>query len=183
MTQNDACRKTLKQFSWRTIYAMLVVMTTQLPFSPITTPERLATAIEHVASQSLSLGHTILGRQFAIDTICFFAHSAEEYDFLQAAVKSRGNPSPLSHGPTLYVETDFKVAGQRIQLFGVRRPDPTRPWIGYGDYPLNEAEYAAVRDAHNPFIREITSGAGKALLQFEHPDFDVLGFGVRKEDH
>jgi hypothetical protein len=152
-------------------------------FCPIITEDRLAVAIEYVATSSLALVQTILQRELTIDTICFFAHTSEEYDYLLSAVRNRGAESKFSHGSTTYVKSDFIVAGQHIRIFGVRQPDQTRPWVGYGDYPITGAEYSTYKAKSNPYIHEITSGRGQYLLQFEHPDFDVLGFAFREEEH
>lgn len=152
-------------------------------FSPIVTNERYNTALEYVAAETLLLARKVLDREVSIDTICFFSHTPEEYAFLEGEVRSRGEISRFSHDPTLYVDTDFMVVGQHIKIFGVRKPDPTRPWVGYGDYPLSDSDYDALCSTANPFVRRITSGIGQSLLQFEHPDFDVLGYAVRMRDH
>lgn len=153
------------------------------PFSPIINAERLELALSYVAKRSVALAEVAIGRSLAIDTICFFTHSPEEYTFLANAVRNRGTESRLSHGATLYTDTNFMVGDQRIRIFGVRAPDPTRPFVGYGDYPV--ADYDAILQKHqsSPYVREITSGRGKSLIELKHPDFDVLGFVVDKEDH
>lgn len=152
-------------------------------FSPIITNDRLAVAIKYVVTSSLALARSILQRDLTIDTICFFAHTSEEYDYLLAELRKRGTESKFSHGLTTYVDTNFMVAGQHIKILGVRQPDQTRPWVGYSDYPINDAEYSTYKAKSNPYIHEITSGRGQYLLQLEHPDFDVLGFAFRAEEH
>ena len=152
-------------------------------FSPIITEDRLTLALDYVATSTLALARKILQQELTIDTICFFAQSTAEYTFLLEAVRKRGTESKFSHGPTTYVDTDIEVAGQHIAILGVRQPDPTRHWVGYGDYPLSDDDYGALRTGSNPFIREISSGRGQDLRQFEHPDSDVLGFAFRSADH
>jgi hypothetical protein len=149
-------------------------------FQPILTDERLEQAITFIADQSIALARLVLRRELSIDMICFFAQTPEEYAWLEQAVRARGPQSDLSHGPTLYVDSDFAVGGQQIRWFGVRQPDPTRPWVGYGDFPVALDDYAAMVAAAqaNPHAHEITSGLGKPLLELRHPDFDVLGFVV-----
>ena len=152
-------------------------------FSPITNDQKLQEALEYIAEHSVLLAQKVLGRNLAIDTICFFSHSPEECAFLEKAVRPRGPESALSHGPTLYVDSDFMVKGQHISIFGVRRPDPTRPQVGYGDYPV--ADYVKLLEAQkdNPHVKEIISGRGKSLIELRHPEFDVLGFVVDQSDH
>jgi len=151
--------------------------------SPITNEARLRTALDYVAEQSLALAREVLGQDLAIDTLCFFTHSPEEYAFLEQAVRARGPKSRLSHGPTLYTDVDFAVHDQRIRIFGVRQPDPTRPQVGYGDYPVPDYERFLALVSDNPHMHEITSGRGKSLIELRHPDFDVLGFIVNQAEH
>jgi hypothetical protein len=150
----------------------------QHPFSPIINTERLELAIAYIADQSLALARTVLRRELDVDTICFFAQSPAEYRFLEQAVRSRGPVSALSHGPTLYVDSDFEAGSHHIRIFGVRRPDPTRPQAGYGDYPVPDYARLLAAEQSNPHVKEITSGRGQPLIELRHPDFDVLGFVV-----
>lgn len=164
-------------------YTLEYMTTLNHEFSPIVNGQRLEKAIDYVAAQSLLLARAVLGRELTIDTICFFAQGNEEYDYLLGAVLQRGPLSKFSHEPTTYVDTDFVVADQHIKILGVRQPDTTRLWVGYGDYPVTSTEYEELRNGANPHIREINSGLGQALLQFEHPDFDVLGFAFMQDEH
>lgn len=152
-------------------------------FSPITTQENFRAALDYIAEQSVLLAKKVLGRDMAIDTICFFTHSPEEYAFVEKLVRSRGPESELSHGPTLYVDSDFMVNGNRIRIFGVRKPDETRPQVGYGDYPVKDYVDLLQSQKNNPNVKEIISGRGKSLMELRHPDFDVLGFVVEESEH
>ncbi|HKU18649.1 MAG TPA: hypothetical protein VJP80_05230 [Candidatus Saccharimonadales bacterium] len=143
----------------------------------------LQAAVEHIAHRSVALAQTVLGRTLDLDTICLFAHSAEEYAFVEQAVRARGPVSKFSHGPTLYVDVDLMMADWHIRMFGVRAPDPNRPWRGYGDFPVDDYAALVQSTVTNPYIREITSGRGQPLLELKHPDFDVLGFVVQAKDH
>lgn len=153
------------------------------PFSPITNQAQLQAAMEYIAFQSVKLAKQVLGRAFSLDTICFFTHSPEEYEFVERAVKQRGPVSKFSHGPTLYVDSDFTVAGQHIRIFGVRQPDPARPQLGYGDYPVANYIELLKTERDNPYAKEIISGRGQSLLELRHPDFDVLGYVVDQAAH
>lgn len=154
-------------------------------FSPIISEDHLQAAAEYLTRQSLLLAKTVLGQKLTIDTLCFFTHSPEEYQFIEQAVRRRGPESRFSHEPTLYVDTDFTVLDQHVRIFGVRKPDPARLEIGYGDYPVAEVDYQQLLHTakNNPHMREITSGRGKSLVELRHPDFDVLGYVVDQTDH
>lgn len=153
----------------------------QHDFSPITGEERLRAAIDYIAEKSLALSREVLGRELTIDTICIFTHSPEEYDFVKEAVRARGDKSRFSHGPTTYVDSDFTVLGQHIRIFGVRSPDPSRPQVGYGDYPVTDCE--EIRAIKSPYLKEIISGRGQSLIELRHPEFDVLGFVADAKEH
>lgn len=152
-------------------------------FSPVNSAERFLAGLEYLADKSVDLAEAVLGERLPIDTICFFTHSDEEYGFVEREVMTRGLVSKLSHGPTIYVETDFEVNGHRIRILGVRRPDETRPQLGYGDYPVEDYAGLLAAQKNNPHVKEIISGRGKSLIELRHPDFDVLGFVVDKKDH
>ena len=152
-------------------------------FQPIINEEDLEEAIHYVAEKSLELARLVVGSELSTDTICFFAHNEAEHEFLRKAVMARGPVSKFSHGPTLYVDTDFTVHDQNIRIFGVREPDPTRTQVGYGDYPVKDYERLQKMAIINPHMEEITSGRGKSLIELRHPDFDVLGYLVDVKDH
>jgi hypothetical protein len=157
------------------------------PFTPITNEAKLEQATAFVAEKAIALGETVLGRPgLELDTICFFAHTPEEYTFLQQAVLARGPQSRFTHGATLYADTNFVANGHTIKLFGVRdvtNGDPARTQVGYGDYPVNDYDLLLIQTRHNQYINQITSGRGKPLIELRHPDFDVLGFVVDERLH
>ncbi len=152
-------------------------------FEPILSESKLQAAIEHIAKRSVELANVVLSRALPLDTICFFAQSPEEYIFLEKAVLARGSVSKFTHGATLYADTDFMVGQWHISIFGVRTPDPTRPWRGYGDYPVDDYQQLLASTRTNPYAKEIISGRGQSLLELKHPDFDVLGYVVDARSH
>jgi len=140
-------------------------------------------AMHYIATQAAKLEQAVLGKGLPVDTVCFFAQSAAEYDFLLAAVKKHGPISKFTHGATTYVDCDLTIDGHHITILGVRQPDPARPWIGYGDYPAAHYKRLLIDQSSNPFAHEITSGRGQSLLELRHPDFDVLGYVAAAEEH
>jgi hypothetical protein len=153
------------------------------PFCPITNEENLHSALDYVAEKSLQLARAILESDQDLDTICFFAQTQEEYEYIKSQVLLHGPVSKLSHEPTLYADTNFFVKGQRIRIFGVRQPDPERTEIGYGDFPVNDYQHYIESVQNNPYMKQITSGLSKPLIELRHPSLDVLGYIVPAADH
>ncbi len=157
----------------------------QYPFTPIISEAKLAPALEFLAENAAALGEVVLGRPgIELGTLCFFAHTPEELVFLRQAVLTRGPQSDLTHGATLYADTNFLAGGHTIMRFGVRDvtiPDEARTQLGYGDFAVDDYDLLAIQTRANPYVKPITSGQGRPLLQLQHPDFDVLGFVVQRK--
>jgi hypothetical protein len=154
---------------------------TEHAFSPIFSKEQLNSALEYIADQADALAREVLKHQLELDTLAVFTQSPEEYAFVSQMIRTYGPVSPFTHGLTLYIASDFTVAGHRITFLGARQPDQGRPEIGYADYPVTD--YEAIRDANYPGVQEITTGRNEQLLELRHPGFDVRGYIVRAEDH
>lgn len=152
-------------------------------FSPITTQHQFEQALAYVATTAGKLTEQIIGQKLPLDTLTLFAHYDEEYTFLERIIRQYGSQSRFTHGSTLYVDSDFEVAANHIKILGVRRLDPYRMHVGYGDYPVDDYQAIRRQQQANPWLREITSGGGGSLLELWHPDFDILGYIVAKEDH
>ena len=150
-------------------------------FSPILDQQRFETALDYLAVQTVVLAQRVLGRELPIDTLTLFAHSGEEYAFLDKLLRRYGPESSVTHGVTLYIDSDFDIRGYHIQFLGVRQPDPTRSEVGYADYPVDD--YPAILTANYPGVHEIISGRAQHLLEVTHPDFDVRGYIVDKAGH
>jgi hypothetical protein len=150
-------------------------------FSPILNEEKFQAVLAYIAQRSEALAQEALGRMLTVDTLTIFAQSSKEHAFLHRLVRRYGKVSSFSHGPTLYISSDLMVAGRRIKFLGLREPDPARKWVGYGDYGVED--YDAILAAKYPDVQEIITGRGQALLEIRRPDFDVLGYIVRKEEH
>lgn len=148
---------------------------------PILEKQQFTATLQHIAEQGAALCRQVLNRDLPIDTLTIFTHSPEEYDFVAEVARTYGPESAFTHGDTLYIASDFMVGDCRIIYLGVRRPDPTRPEVGYADYPVTD--YAAIVAANYPGVQEITSGRGQKLLELRHPDFDVRGYIVKEEEH
>src|SRR4051812_34222056 len=104
-------------------------------FQPITNEGRYNQAVNYVVREASKLALKVLNANLPIDTITIFSQSLDEYKFLENYLKNKGEVSPFSHGPTLYVEV-LADNENHIKLLGVRQPDDSRPEVGYADYPV-----------------------------------------------
>lgn len=152
-------------------------------FSPINSHDRLLGALNYLAIHVVDLGRLVLTKDLSLDTLTIFTHDQPEYDFVESIVRSYGEESKLTHGKTLYIESDFEIQGNHIRYLGVRRPDETRPQVGYGDFPVDNLNGIAEAYRANKFVREMESGRGQPMLELRHPDFDVLGYVVDASEH
>ena len=150
-------------------------------FSPIADKRTFQLALDYIAVRAGRLSEQVLGEPRPIDTLTLFAHSEKEFEYLASLVREYGPDSKLSHGATLYVDSDFTVAGQRIKILGVRKPERTRVEVGYADYPVTD--YDAIKAAGHQGVMEISSGRGRRLLEVTLPDFDIRGYVVDEQDH
>jgi len=151
--------------------------------SSILDDESFQTALEYIARLSGPLAQKVLGQPSPIDTLCLFTHSRAEYEFVLAAIQKYGPISDFSHGATTYVQTNVTIADHRITLLGVRQPDPTRPQVGYADYPRDDYQTLLTSLEQYPGAQEITSGRGQSLIELRDPDFDILGYAFNASEH
>jgi hypothetical protein len=150
-------------------------------FSPIDSEAKYQAALEYLMTESSRMALEVLGKEMSPDTLTIFTHSDEEYSFLDRLIRTYGTKSRFTHGITLYIDTDRKIAGHHVSLLGVREPDPERPELGYADYPVDD--YEAMRAAKKRHTQEITTSRGQSLLELRHPDFDIRGYIVSTEEH
>jgi len=145
--------------------------------------ESLETAWEYIARLSGPLAQAVFGRSLPIDTLCIFAQSEEEHDFVLGAIKALGPISRFTHESTTYVDVNMEVGGQVIKFLGVRKPDPTRPQVGYADYPIPDYQALLANIADYPDAEQIMSGRGQSLVELRHPDFDILEYAFDSREH
>jgi hypothetical protein len=153
------------------------------PFLPVLDQSQLDDTLAYIAAQAAPLAKAVLGHELPIDTLCIFTHDDAEYRFVAAALHKLGTPSRFSHEPTLYVDTKLQIGGYGVKILGVRKPDETRPWVGYADYPVADYPELLAEIASNENAKQITSGRGQSLIELRHPDFDTLGFVFDETEH
>lgn len=153
------------------------------PFQPINSKERFEEALDYVAATAAGLSEAVLSEALPIDTVTLFTRTSKEYYFLERLVRTYGERSEITHGPTLYIDSNFMLGENVIRYLGVRRPDDTRPEVGYADFPVEDFE--GLREAHagNEAVKFMKSGRGQPLLELRHPEFDIRGYVVSAADH
>lgn len=147
-------------------------------FGPIDSKERFLQALDYIAENTIKLGELVLRKAMPIDTLAIFTHDDDEYNLLEPLVRQYGEQSQFTHGLTLYIDSDFEILGNRIKYLGLRRPDETRPEVGYGDFPVQDLGSLAEQYSDGEFVKLVQSGAGQAMLELRHPDFDVRAYVV-----
>jgi hypothetical protein len=150
-------------------------------FLPILEKQQFDEALDYIAERAACLVRAVLEQELPLDTLTIFTHSPEEHDFVSGVARRYGPESAFTHGDTLYISSDFTVQGHHIIFLGVRRPDATRPEVGYADYPVED--YEAILAANYPGAHQITSGRGQNLIELRHPDFDIRGYIVPAAEH
>ena len=122
--------------------------------------------------------------KMTIDTLAVFTHSSAERAALDHLIRAFGPESSFTHGKTRYVEpTDVVIAGYRIKYLGVRDPDETRSQVGYADFAVENFSDLQAAATERPYLSNMTSGRDQALIEFRHPDYDVLAYAVSADEH
>src|SRR5581483_1534930 len=150
-------------------------------FSPIDSEPKYRAALDYLISEGMRLAETVLGQQLIPDTLTIFSRTKAEYDFVASLIRTYGKKSRFTHGITLYIDVDMKVAGNHVVLLGVREPDSDRQDIGYADFPVEN--YIQLRAANKQYTQEITTSRDQSLLELRHPDFDIRGYLVSDGEH
>ena len=152
-------------------------------YSPIHSQESLGKAVGYVAEKSQELCAKLTAEHLEFSgvlTIC--SHYYEEYDVLANILTEMGTFDKEHNGPRVVLHKPFKTPYGQIARLRIRHPDPYRYQVGAGDFRV--ADYEQFKQAHltddNPYIREIIR-PDLTMLEFWHPDYDVVGYIVKKE--
>ena len=151
--------------------------------APLKTKQAFERRLTYIAQNGLVLGQLVLGREVPIDTVTIFSQTDQEYAKIAGFIRNYGPVSAVSHGDTLYIDTSFELLSNLISYLGVRKPDPTRPEVGYVDFPVSDFTHLVSLCQESSFMQLITSGRGQPLIEIRHPNFDVRGYIVATEEH
>src|SRR6266705_2527571 len=103
------------------------------PFSPVINEAYFQVCLAYIATRAAALSRAVVGRELPIDTLTIFAHGLSELQVVRDLVRTYGEESEMSHGPTLYIDSDLRMSGQHVRYLGVRdcMGDDTRPQVGH----------------------------------------------------
>jgi hypothetical protein len=146
-------------------------------FSPIEDEKTLNNVLAYLVVELDKLAQTVFKKSLAITTLKVFPHYLDEYDYLRSIISSLGDPAPFNSKTSFYVGVARKIEGHEIKYLGVRVVDPYRLQVGCGDYEVEDFEQFKIEYLNSsPFIRSFRED----MIEIWHPDFDILGYVVKK---
>lgn len=150
-------------------------------FSPIKDEKRLREAVVYVAEKTSELARKIIGKSLPISSLTIFAHYPDEFEKLSKIVKTLGNFFNENNGPRVALHDPIKVGKNTITHLRIRKPDPYRMQVGCNDFDISDYdtfknEYLSKYPNHLRLIKR----EGYEMIEFFHPDFDVLAYAVSR---
>lgn len=146
-------------------------------FSPILNEPTFWEALEYTTKELQQLSQKLLGEKLPVSILKLFPHYPEEEVFLFDFISKLGPKTAFSSESSMYVSVDKEIAGNHINVIGVRFLDPYRMQVGCGDYEV--AGFETFREKHRkaPYIRDVKDN--RDMLEIWYPDSDVLGYIIQ----
>jgi hypothetical protein len=151
-------------------------------YSPIQNNEGCTKALEYIQQKLRELSGHVIEEELPINTLKIFAHYEDEYTFLKEWVDSIGKNEDEGSRTSYYVRPNIPMVinNDPIEFVGIRVPDPYRSQVGCGDYVVpNFDKFKSKYLGKSPFVREVPHQRYE-MLEFFHPDIDVLGYIVKE---
>jgi hypothetical protein len=148
-------------------------------FSPIQNKEKLLEAVTYVAMQTSSLCQKVIDQVFPIFSLTIFAHYPDEYEMLTKLLHEMGEPFNENNGPRVLLREPIKVGEHTITHLRIRHPDPYRMQVGCNDF--NVPDYTDFKEKYlisHPDHLRLIERKEYEMIEFFHPDFDVLAYVV-----
>jgi len=147
--------------------------------------EKFKTTLAYVSQGVRQLADGICGLDVEVPILKLFARDEEDYAALRKLVESEGIQSPISSDNSFYVEVNsgLTISDTPITLLGVRRPDPKKPYIGCGDFFVDDlpAFIEKITAENQECAKPVYNAHGTAMLELSHSDIDVLGYVIQSE--
>lgn len=155
-------------------------------FSPIKDAGELLSAASYVIKEMGTLSRQLIGSELPVSSVKIFTHYPDEYQTLKELLGRLGELTFETY-TSMYVKlhNPIIVNGQTVKLLGIRIPDPYRSQVGCGDFTIEEnySEFEKkyiTSDDPTSFVRKAV-GHTLNMIEFWHPDSDVLGYVLAPE--
>lgn len=149
--------------------------------SPIKSISELLGVVHYVAENSARLSKEIIGTSFPIHSLTVFSHSGGEFEYLKVLLGTLGLPYNENNGPRVTLYEPIVVGSNTITHLRIRKPDLERPQVGCNDFDVEDYEaFKAEYLAKHPDNLILIKRPDYEMIEFRHPDFDVLAYIVSK---
>lgn len=151
-------------------------------FSPIKGEKQLREAVIYVADKTSELSRKVIGKSLPISSLTIFAHYPDEFEKLSDIVKILGNFLNENNGPRVALHEPIKAGGDTIAHLRIRKPDPYRTQVGCDDFDVPDYEtFKSENLLKYPNNLRLIKREDYEMIEFFHPDFDVLAYVVSKQ--
>jgi len=150
-------------------------------FSPIQDEKQLRETVVYVANKTSELAKEIVAKTLPIKSLTIFAHYPDEFEKLSEIAKSIGNFFNENNGPRVALHEPIKAGENSITHLRIRKPDPYRMQVGCDDFDVANYEIFKKENLakHSNNLRLIER-PDYEMIEFFHPDYDVLAYVVSK---
>lgn len=149
-------------------------------FSPIKDETQLREAVIYVADKTSELARKIIGKFLPISSLTIFAHYPDEFEKLSEIVKTIGNFFNENNGPRVALHEPIKAGEKTITHLRIRKPDPYRMQVGCNDFETDYETFKNENLLKHPNNLRLIKREDYEMVEFFHPDFDVLAYVVSK---
>lgn len=148
-------------------------------FSPIKNKDSLLQAIIYTATNSSALCEAVIGKQLPIHSLTIFSHFEDEFVFLKKLLSTIGTPYNENNGPRIALHKPIIIDSHTLTHLRIRKPDSERPQVGCNDFDVKNYKdfnerYLEIHPDHLTLIKR----PEYEMIEFHHPDFDVLAYVV-----
>jgi len=149
-------------------------------FSPIQNEEQLQKAVEYVVERTSALAEKVVGKSFPIRSLTIFSHDGGEFVKLAEILSRWGKPYNENNGPRVVLYEPIEVGINRIIHLRIRKPALERPQVGCGDFDTDYESFKTKYLAIHPQNLRLIQRPEYEMIEFFHPEFDVLAYVVSK---
>lgn len=150
-------------------------------FSQIKSEKQLHEAVVYVADTTSQLAEKVIGKTLPIKSLTIFAHYPDEFEKLSEIAKTIGNVFNENNGPRVALHKPITAGENTITHLRIRKPDPYRMQVGCNDFDISDYEiFKSENLLKYPDNPRLIKRPDYEMIEFFHPDFDVLAYVVSK---